>query len=80
MSGSACTLTAGRCKSTLKPNLSTGRVTVILHTGEGQTHETSRGLADVMSEIVGARQARGFKDAAADEIESWTAEGREYES
>jgi len=62
-----------------KPNLSPGRVTVVLQRAQPGT-PNRRGLADVIDEIRQGQQARGFQGRSADEIEAGLREGDdEYE-
>lgn len=62
-----------------KPNLSPGRVKVILQSAPANMPR-QRGLADVIDEIRQSQQARGFQGRSAQEIEAMRREGEaEYE-
>ena len=62
-----------------KPNLSPGRVTVILQPAHVSTSH-KRGLADVIDDIRRGQQARGFQGRSFQEIEAGLREGEdEYE-
>jgi hypothetical protein len=62
-----------------KPNLSPGRVKVILQPATASTAPT-RGLADVIDEIRQGQQARGFQGRSPQDIEAGLREGEdEYE-
>jgi len=62
-----------------KPNLSPGRVKIILQpTQVGTAHQ--RGLADVIDEIRQSQQARGFLGRTGEEIDAGRREGEsDYE-
>ncbi len=62
-----------------KPNLSPGRVTVLLQPAPARP-TPKRGLADVIDEIRQGQQARGFQGRSAQDIEAGLREGEdEYE-
>ncbi len=62
-----------------KPNLSPGRVKVILQPAQASPPRR-RGLTDVIDEIRESQQARGFQGRSAEEIEAGLREGNdEYE-
>jgi len=62
-----------------KPNLSPGRVKVILQPVPAGA-PVKRGLADVIDEIRRSQQARGFQGRSAEEVEAGLREGEdEYE-
>ena len=59
-----------------RPNLSPGRVKVILQPAQGAPRR-EKGLADVIDEIRQNRQARGEQDRSAEEIDATLREGEE---
>ena len=62
-----------------KPNLSPGRVKVVLQPAQVGT-PPQRGLAEVIDEINHSQQARGFQGRSSEEIEGGLREGEsEYE-
>ena len=61
-----------------KPNLSPGRVKVVLLPAQGCTH-TQRGLAEVIDDISQSQRARGHQGRSIEEIESARTDSHDVE-